>query len=117
MQILVELCTWHKNNVFANGLVKSVPNSVAWKHIIEKWLEFANDARNIRLKLVLNEVKPFGNLSSIHSTWPIVLLNYNLLLWLVTKHYFLMLTLIILDKESYTSSNVDVYLQLVIEEL
>jgi hypothetical protein len=35
----------------------------------------------------------------------------------VTKHYFIILALIILSKKSVTSGNLDVYLQLFIEEL
>jgi hypothetical protein len=81
-----------------NGLLRSVLDSIAYTHISEKWLEFVSNSHNIRLGLALDEVNPFGNLSSIHSTWLVVLLNYNLLLWLVTKCYFLMLALIIPNK-------------------
>jgi len=95
---LAKLCTWHKNNVPANGLVRSVIDSITYKHISEKWLEFVNNSHNIRLGLALDKVNPFGSLSSIHSTWLVVLLNYNLFLWLVTKCYFLMLALIIPSK-------------------
>jgi hypothetical protein len=85
--------------------------------IKKKWPEFANDIQNIKLGLALDGVNPFGDLSSCHSTWPMVLLNYNLPPWLVTKRYFLMLALIIPSKESCTSNNVDMYLQLVINEV
>jgi hypothetical protein len=47
----------------------------------------------------------------------VVLLNYNLPPWLVTKRFFIMLSLIIPGKESVTSDNIDVYLALLIEEL
>jgi hypothetical protein len=59
----------------------------------------------------------FGDLNSCHSTWPVILLNYNLPPWLVTKCYCLMLALLILGKEFVTSTNVDVYLELLIEKL
>jgi hypothetical protein len=62
-------------------------------------------------------VNPFGDLSSCHFTWPVVLLNYNLPPWLVTKRYFMMLAIIIPSKESMTSGNIDVYLEPLIEEL
>jgi hypothetical protein len=90
-----------------------VADSLAWKHINEK----SNDACNIRLGLTLDGVNPFGDLSSCHSTWPVILLNYNLLPWLVTKQYLLMLALIIPRKEFVKVENVDVYLQLFIEDL
>jgi hypothetical protein len=90
---------------------------MAWKHIDKKWLEFASEVHNIRLKLALDGVNPFGDLNSCHSTWIVALLIYNLPPWLVTKRYFLMLALIIPDKEFYIGSNVDVYLQPLIDEL
>jgi hypothetical protein len=87
-----------------------VPYSKSWKQIDEKWSDFANEPHNVRLGLALEGVNPFGDLSSCHSTWLMILLNYNLPPWLVIKHFFMMLTLIIHGKESVTSSNVDVYL-------
>jgi hypothetical protein len=83
---------------------------MAWKHINEKWPEFANDTHNIWLGFTLDGVNPFGDLSSCHSAWLVTLLNYNLPPWLVTKCYFIILALIILDIKSITSRNLDVYL-------
>ncbi len=62
-------------------------------------------------------MNPFGDLGFCHSTWPVILLNYNLPPWLVIKCYFLMLALFIPVKESIIFSNVDVYLELLIKEL
>ncbi len=107
---MAELLTWHSIGASLEGLIQNVTNSIAWKHINEKWPEFVIDTCNVRLGLALDGVNPFGDLSSCHSTWPVVLLNYNLLPWLVTKRYFLMLAFIIPSKESCTSINVDVYL-------
>lgn len=42
--------TWHKNGVNSNGLIRSVPNFVAWKDINGKWPKFAVDPHNVRLK-------------------------------------------------------------------
>ncbi len=64
-----------------------------------------------------DKVNPFEDLSSCHFTWPTILLNYNLSLWLMIKRYFFMLGLLILDKESITSTNVDVHLEFLFEEL
>lgn len=62
-------------------------------------------------------MNPFGDLSFCHSTWLVILLNYNLPPWLVTKCYFLMLALFILGKEFIIFANVDVYLEHLIKEL
>ncbi len=111
------MLTWHKDGYNINGLVQSVTNSFAWKHINEKWPCFVSDAHNIRLGLALDGVNPFSDLSSCHLTWPVILLNYNLPPWMVTKQFFLMLAFIILGKESMKFENVDLYLQPFIEEL
>jgi hypothetical protein len=71
----------------------------------------------VRLGLALDGVNPYGDLSSCHFTWHVILLNYNLLPWLITKQYFLMLVLTIPKKESVTSTNVDLYLQPLIDKL
>ena len=73
--------------------------------------------KNIRLGLVLDGVNPFSNQSLSHSTWVVMFLNYSLPPWLVTKKFFVMLSLIIPRKESVTAENIDVYLSLLIEEL
>jgi hypothetical protein len=112
---LVKLLTWPKDGASSNGMIWSVPNSMTWKHIDEKWLEFVSDVCNIRLKLALEEVNPFGDLSSCHSTWPVVLLNYNLPPWLVK--YLSNVALIIPGKESCIGNNANVYLQPLINEL
>jgi hypothetical protein len=38
---LVELLIWHKHGANTNGLVWNVPDFKSWKHIYEKWREFA----------------------------------------------------------------------------
>jgi hypothetical protein len=65
--------------------------------------------------MALDGVNPFSNQSLSHSTWPVVLLNYNLPPWLVTKRFFLILVLLIPGKDSVTADNIDVYLAPLIE--
>jgi hypothetical protein len=114
---LAKLNKWHTERKDRCGNVECVPDSKAWKHIDSVYPGFALEERNIRLGLALDGVNPFSNQSLSHSTWPVVLLNYNLPPWLVTKRFFLMLALLIPGKESVTSENVDVYLAPLIEEL
>ncbi len=51
---LGQLLTYHKDGVSSYGFIQSVVDSMAWKHINEKWPKFANDARNIWLGLALD---------------------------------------------------------------
>ena len=47
--------------------------------------EFADDARSVWFGLSADGIDPFGEQSSNHSTWPVTLCLYNLLLWLCMK--------------------------------
>ena len=114
---LAELMKWHVGGKSKDKVMRSVVDSKAWDHVNNKWLWFAKEERNVRLGLALDGVNPFRNQSLSHSTWPMVMLNYNLPPWLVTKNFFMMLTLLIPGKESVTDKNVDVYLAPLIEEL
>ena len=114
---LAELNKWHASRDKEGGNVECVPDSKAWKHIESLDGTFATEARNIRLGMALDGVNPFSNQSLSHSTWPVLLVNYNLPAWLVTKPFFIMLALLIPGKESVTSDNIDVYLAPLLEEL
>jgi hypothetical protein len=85
-----------------DGKVQHVPDSRAWEHIDATFSNFANEPKNIRLGLTTNGMNPFGEKSNMWSTWPVLVLNYNLPPWLVTKK-FLLLSLIILGLNSVKS--------------
>jgi hypothetical protein len=54
-----------------------------------------DDARRIRFAMSTDDVNPFGNQSSTHSTWPVVLSLYNLPAWLWKKQKYMMLTILV----------------------
>lgn len=114
---LAELNKWHATREKEGTNVECVPDSKAWKHIEAMDGNFTAEHRNIRLGMALDGVNPFSNQSLSHSTWPVLLVNYNLPAWLVTKPFFIMMALLIPGKESVTSENIDVYLAPLIEEL
>lgn len=55
-------------------------------------------------------------MTTSYSTWPIILVNYNLPPWLCMKPENLILSTIILDPES-PKNNIDIFMQPLIEEL
>ena len=75
---LAKLNKWHTERKDRSGNVECVPDSKAWKHIDFVYPGFALEERNMRLGLALDGVNPFSNQSLSHSTWLVVLLNYNL---------------------------------------
>ena len=75
----------------------------------------ARESRNLRLGLAMYGVNLFGLCSTTWSTWPMVLVNYNIPPWLPIKKGHLILALLVPKK--YKAKNMDVYMVLVIEEL
>ena len=89
--------------------------SPAWQHIDLKWPEFKKEPHHLRLGLAMDGVNPYGLRSSTWSTWPVVLVNYNIPPCLCIKKGHLLLALLIPGK--YKVKNMDVYLAPVVDEL
>ena len=113
-----ELMLWHAKNKGTNGLVRHPCDSKAWRHVHEVVdSNFGNDDRNIHLGLAADGVNPFKLQHCSWSTWPVMLLNYNIPPWLSTNFFFIMLVLLIPGKQYVTSEFFDVYLEPLVEEL
>ena len=63
-----------------------------------------------------NGRNPFGNMSTSHSTWPIVLSIYNLPLWLCNKRKYMMLSILISGPKQ-PGNDIDVYLRPLVDDL
>jgi hypothetical protein len=96
---MFELMLWHPQNSSSDGLVKHPCNSKAWKHIQQKFPDFVVDPRNVHLGFVVDGVNPFKLTWSKWSMWPVMLLHYNLPPWLMFKFFFILFTLLILDRK------------------
>jgi hypothetical protein len=82
-----------------------VANSEAWAHIDAIWPKFTIEPCNVRLALTTDGVNPFNEKSNGWSSWLILLFDYNLPPWFITKTFFNMLGLIILGPESIKMHN------------
>ena len=80
-----KLLTWHATSRSHDWIMRVPADSPAWKHIETTWSEFREDPRHLRLGLATDGVNPFGVCSTIWSTWPIILINYNIPPWEATK--------------------------------
>jgi hypothetical protein len=67
--------------------------------------------------LSFDGVNPFSMQRSMHSTWPVLIILYNLSPWMVTKKFSLSLNILISGKEASIGNNIDVFLQPLYEEL
>ena len=70
----------------------------------------------MRLGLAADGFNPYGNMSSTHNTWLVILIPYNLPPWMCMKRSSFMLSLLILGPTSF-ENDIDVYLQPLVEEL
>ncbi|XP_074306162.1 uncharacterized protein LOC141641399 [Silene latifolia] len=78
--------------------------------------DFADEPRNVRLGLCTDGFSPFDQFGKPYSCWPVMVTPYNLPPWLCLKKQFIFLSLIIPGPKN-PKSNLDVYLQPLVEEL
>ena len=107
---------WHNTGRSEEGTMRHPVDGTAWKHLDTKYFSFSSEPRNVRLALAADGFNPFGNMSSKHSTWPVILTTYNLPPWLCMKESTFMLTLLIPGPKS-PGKDMDVFLQPLVEEL
>jgi len=107
---------WHKEECIHDGVLRHPSDSLAWKTFDEQHPTFSADLRNVRLGLASDGFQPFGQMSTNHSIWPVVLVPYNLPPWDCMKQPYFMMTLLIPGPKS-PCDDIDVYLQPLIEEL
>ena len=120
---LSKLNVWHHFHKSEDGKMRHTADSPQW-NFVHTNLEpeagnnmFGQDPRDIHLGLALDGMNPYSEKRSTLSLTPVIVFNYNLPPWLVTKKYFVMLCLLIPTKLSLTGLNVDVFIQPLVDEL
>ncbi|XP_060190507.1 uncharacterized protein LOC132619696 [Lycium barbarum] len=107
---------WHKEENIDDGVLRHPSDLIEWKSFSERHPTFSAELRNARLGLASDGFQPYGNMSSNHSIWPVVLVTYNLPPWDCMKNPYFMMTLPIRGPKC-PGNEIDVYLQPMIEEL
>ncbi|KAJ9561926.1 hypothetical protein OSB04_007086 [Centaurea solstitialis] len=107
---------WHEESRTKDGCMRHPADSPAWKTFDFNYSSFAKEPRNVRLGLASDGFNPFRTMSVSHSTWPVVLMPYNLPPWMCMKQPYFMLSLLI-PGPSAPGNNIDVYLEPLVEEL
>ena len=100
---IASMMSWHKKGHSTDGTLRVPADCKVWKHIEEQWPELDKEPRHLRLGLAMDDVNPFGLRSTKWSTWPAVLVNYNIPPWLCIRKGHLLLSLIVLGKRKPTS--------------
>jgi len=107
---------WHVEGRTRDDVLRHQADGEAWISFDILHPDFMADSRNVRLGLTADGFNPFGNMSTSHSTWPVMLVLYNLPPWMCMKQMSFILSLVILGPSSL-GTDIDVYLQPLIDEL
>lgn len=92
---MAEESRWHFSNARVDGTLRHPVDSLTWAQVNNKWPDFAAEPRNLRLGLSTDGMNPFSIQSTNHSTWPVMLLNYNMPPTMCMKAENIMLTMLI----------------------
>ncbi|CAM8978365.1 unnamed protein product [Rhodiola kirilowii] len=83
----------------ANDLIH-LRDGEAWENFNKEFPAFAHEIRNVRLGLSTDGFNPFGVSGLSHSTWPIIVMPYNLPPWMCVKKEFNILAMFISGPKS-----------------
>ena len=89
------LMCWHKEERVHDGKMCHPADLLAWQHVDDEYKNFASDPRNVRLGLAADGFNPFGMLNITYTTWPVILIPYNLPPWLCLKQPYWMMSMLI----------------------
>ncbi|XP_021758669.1 uncharacterized protein LOC110723633 [Chenopodium quinoa] len=108
--------TWHFDGRVDDGMLRHSADSPQWRFIDAKYPKFVHEKRNLRLALSTDGFNPFGSMSSTYSTWPVMLVTYNLPPSLCMKRRYMFLSLLISGPKQ-PGNDIDVYLAPLIDDL
>jgi hypothetical protein len=120
---LSKLNVWHHFHKSQDGKMRHTADSPQWNFVSTELEpeagceQFGKDPRDMHLGLALDGMNPYSEKRSTCSLTPVIVFNYNLPPWMVTKKYFVILCLLIPTQFRLTGSNFDVFLQPLVDEL
>jgi hypothetical protein len=76
---------WHAEGRTRDGVLRHLADGEAWRLFDILHPDFMADSRNVQLDLTADGFNHFGNMSTSHSTWPVMLVPYNLPPWMCMK--------------------------------
>lgn len=114
---IAELLRHFNGHTGDSPVMTSIADSHQWKEVSRMYPLFRDYESSLRMGLIADGVCPHGNQNSRHSTWIILLAIYNFPGWLVTKKFFLNLSILIPGPKAPTSDTIDVFLKPLVREL
>jgi len=86
---------YHARNRSGDGGLWITDDGYEFREIEEKWVDFKDEPRNVRLSLSIDDVNPFRELRSIYSVWPIFIINNNIPPWMSIMREHIVMTMIV----------------------
>nr|GEV94204.1 hypothetical protein [Tanacetum cinerariifolium] len=99
-----------------DGKLRHLADGLAWKAFDARYPKFASDPHSVRLGLASDGFNLFRTMSTSYSTWPVVLIPYNLPPWICMKRKSLILSSIIPGGKA-PGDDINIYLIPLIKEL
>ena len=87
---------YHAWKISEDGVLQIPVDVFAFREIEEKWVDFKDEPRNVRISLAADGVNPFREIRSIYLVWPIFVINNNIPPWMSIKREHIMLAMIVL---------------------
>jgi len=69
---------WHADERKGDVMYRHTIDSIQWNKFDDEFSKFGKESRNIQLGLATDGMIPSGNMSTNHSSWPVLLVIYNL---------------------------------------
>jgi hypothetical protein len=112
-----ERVRWHSEKRRENDEEIQHPVDGAWWKTIDlQYPKFRAESRNIRFALSTDRMNPFGENKTVHSSWPIILMMYNILTWLYHKRKYLILSILIHGPKQ-ADIDIDVFLKPLMKDM
>lgn len=92
---LAQYMDWHSRHRSIDNIWRIPADCKAFKHIDAMWPAFRDEPRNLKCGIAMDGINPFGMQSTSWSTWPVVLVNYNIPPFMAIKKEHLLLSLLI----------------------
>jgi hypothetical protein len=111
------LVRWHSEKRRENDKEIGHPtDGTQWNFFDLQYPEFSAETRNIRFALSTDGMNPFGENRTMHSTWRVILVMYNIPTWLCHKRKYLMLSILIQGPKQ-ADIDIDVFLEPLMEDM
>jgi hypothetical protein len=106
---------WDDERKVDDDVIAHPADGSQWQDFDKNNKLFSSDPRNVRFALSTDEMNPFNERMTDHSTWPVILTMYNIPMYLCQKRKYLFLVVLISGPRQ-PGIDIDVFLEPVMQE-